>query len=240
MARTTWSTPWSRGTREGLRALIVARDGAKTVRTAAINALKTLVLTAPVDLRDQLRALTLTALVRRCAAQRPETTADPELAATKLPLRSTANRVLQLTAETRMLQAAMRPLVAELAPRLLDEPGIGTLLAAQIMVSWSHPGRCRSEAAFARLAGVAPLEANSGQTRTRHRLSRGGDRQLSRAIHQAVVIRAEVHPKHRPISHAESQKERPNARPCATSPDASCASSKPHRSPLDTDRSICR
>ena len=85
------------------------------------------------------------------------------------------------------------PLVTDMAPRLLDEPGIGTLLAAQIIVSWSHPGRCRSEAAFARLAGVAPLEATSGQTQTRHRLSRGGDRQLNRALHQAVLTRAKVH-----------------------------------------------
>lgn len=197
LGRTSWSTPRSRGAREGLRALIVARDGARTARTAAINALKALVLTAPVDLREELRTLTLTALLRRCMRMRPDTTNDAELAATKLALRSTATRVVQLGDEADALEAAMRPLVLDLAPRLLDEPGIGTLLAAQIIVSWSHPGRCRSEAAFARLAGVAPLEATSGQTQTRHRLSRGGDRQLNRALHQAVVIRAKIHPETR-------------------------------------------
>lgn len=68
------------------------------------------------------------------------------------------------------------------------------LLAAQILISWSHPGRCRSEAAFARLGGAAPLEATSGQTQTRHRLSRGGDRQLNRALHTVVLARAKNHP----------------------------------------------
>jgi transposase len=56
------------------------------------------------------------------------------------------------------------------------------------MVSWSHPGRVRSEAAFAKLAGVAPIEASSG-TVVRHRLNRFGDRQLNRALHTIVMVR---------------------------------------------------
>jgi transposase len=75
-----------------------------------------------------------------------------------------------------------------LAPRLLDEPGIGPIVAADVIVAWSYPGRVRSEAAFARLAGVAPVPASSGQT-VRHRLSRGGDRQLNRAVHTIVLHR---------------------------------------------------
>jgi transposase len=75
------------------------------------------------------------------------------------------------------LPAAAPPTSA--APPLLDEPGIGPIVAAQLIIAWSHPGRVRSEAVFARLAGVAPIPASSGQT-TRHRLSRGGDRQLNR------------------------------------------------------------
>jgi len=69
------------------------------------------------------------------------------------------------------------------------------ILASQIIDSWSHPGRCRSEAAFAKLAGVAPIPATSGQTQDRHRLNRGGDRQLNRALHQAVGIRAQRDPR---------------------------------------------
>ena len=75
-----------------------------------------------------------------------------------------------------------------LAPALLDQPGIGSIVAAQLLVAWSHHGRVRSEAAFARLAGVAPLPASSGQT-VRYRLSRSGDRQLNRALHTIVLHR---------------------------------------------------
>jgi transposase len=63
------------------------------------------------------------------------------------------------------------------------------------VLSWSHSGRLISEAAFARLAGAAPIPASSGQT-IRYRLDRGGDRQLNRALHQIVLTRRRVH---RPI-----------------------------------------
>ena len=133
LGRTTWATPRSRGVREGLRTLITARDSAKLARVAAINVLKALVVTAPVDLREELRGRPLMDLVRRCQRLRPDTATDPEYAATKLSLRSTANRVRQLTDECRELQLAMIPLVRSMAPALLDEPGIGVLVAAR---SW--------------------------------------------------------------------------------------------------------
>jgi transposase len=191
LGRTKWSTPRSRGAREGLRALLVARSGAQLSRTAAINELKALVLTAPVALRDQLRGLSLGALVDRCAHFRPDVAGDPEVFGTKCALRVLAKRVSFLTVQAKELEEAMRPLVHVTGPQLLNEVGIGVILAAQVIVSWSHAGRCRNEAAFARLAGVAPVEATSGQNQTRHRLSRGGDRQLNRALHQAITIRSQ-------------------------------------------------
>jgi transposase len=78
-------------------------------------------------------------------------------------------------------------------PELLNEPGVGSIVAAQLIVSRSHRDRVRSEAAFARLAGVAPLPASSGQT-IRHRLSRGGDRQLNRALHTVILHRRQHDP----------------------------------------------
>ena len=66
------------------------------------------------------------------------------------------------------------------------------MTAAQVLISWSHPGRLRSEAAFAMLAGAAPVEASSGQV-VRHRLNRGGDRQLNRALHTIVMSRQRYH-----------------------------------------------
>src|SRR2546430_17533190 len=80
-----------------------------------------------------------------------------------------------------------------LAPQLLDQPGVGPLAAAQLLLSWSHKGRIRSEAAFARLAGVAPIPASSGQT-VRYRLDRSGDRKLNRALHMILVTRKRSHP----------------------------------------------
>jgi transposase len=65
---------------------------------------------------------------------------------------------------------------------------VGPISAAQVLVSWSHAGRLRSEAAFAALAGANPIPASSGQV-TWHRLNRSGDRQLNRSLHTVVVAR---------------------------------------------------
>ena len=62
-------------------------------------------------------------------------------------------------------------------------------MAATVLCAWSHAGRIHSEAAFAMLAGVAPIPANSGQITTRYRLNRYGDRQLNRALHTIVLSR---------------------------------------------------
>jgi transposase len=74
----------------------------------------------------------------------------------------------------------------------LDKPGVGVITAAQFLVSWSHSKRIRNEAAFAALAGVAPIPASSGMT-TRHRLNRSGDRQLNRALHTVALSRLQHH-----------------------------------------------
>ncbi len=70
--------------------------------------------------------------------------------------------------------------------------GVGPLAAAQVLISWSHRGRITSEAAFARLAGCAPIPASSGQT-VRYRLDRGGDCRLNRALHMILVTRRRAH-----------------------------------------------
>lgn len=93
LGRKTWATPRARGAREGLRTLITARDSAKVARVAAINVLKALIVTAPIEIREDLRGLSLMQLVRRCQRLRPDTATDAERAATKLSLRSTASRV---------------------------------------------------------------------------------------------------------------------------------------------------
>ena len=69
-----------------------------------------------------------------------------------------------------------------MAAGLMDLPGLGPMTAAQVIVSYSRPGRIRSESAFDALAGVNPIPASSGNN-VRHRLNRHGDRQLNRALH---------------------------------------------------------
>jgi transposase len=111
-----------------------------------------------------------------------------EESATVLALRSTARRALACEQEAAELEAQLDRLIRRLAPALLDQLGIGPVVAGQVITSWSHHGRIRSEAAFAKLGGVAPIEASSG-TVTRHRLNRSGDRQLNRALHTIVLVR---------------------------------------------------
>ena len=184
--------PRTGGEREALRALMAAREGAVNARRAGLCQLQGLLVTTPEPLRGELRPLPRARLLRRLAAIRPERRRDPELRGTLLAMRAVARRVQQLTAEERELHREIESLTRTLAPQLLDQPGIGPLAAAQILLSWSHRGRFSSEAAFARLAGVAPIPASSGQT-ARYRLDRSGDRRLNRALHMILVTRRRAH-----------------------------------------------
>ena len=172
---------------------MAAREGAVNAKCAGLGQLRDLLITTPEPLRGELRPLTQARLLRRLAATRPGTRRDPELRGSMLALRSIARRVLELTAEERALGREIEALTRKLAPQLLEQPGVGPHAAAQLVLSWSHQGRIRSEAAFARLAGVAPLPASSGQT-IRHRLSRSGDRQLNRALHTVILHRRQHDP----------------------------------------------
>ena len=176
------------GAREALRVLALTRRGAQKARTTAIRQLKALVVTAPDELRERLRDLSLQALLRQCERLRPRAYKDPVLEATAGVLRALARRAQLAAAEIAEHERAMLAHVRALSPELLDEPGVGTVTGAQLLVSFSHPGRIHGEAAFGRLAGVAPLEASSGKTE-RHRLDRGGDRQLNHALHTVVLTR---------------------------------------------------
>jgi len=184
--------PRRRGDREAIRVLLRTRQGAVNAYRRALIHLKSLVVTAPEQLRHQLRHLTNDALLNRCARLRTTPAQTQEHRATIVALRSTARRALQLEAEANDLESLLQPLVRNRAPQLLAEPGIGVLTAAEILGAWSHAGRLRSEAAFAAMAGVAPIPASSGQV-TRYRLNRCGDRQLNCALHTIVLSRLTHH-----------------------------------------------
>src|SRR5699024_8816903 len=114
---------------------------------------------------------------------------DVETATTARVLRDLARRAKALQAEADEHKKKIRAIVRSWRPDLLTEKGVGPIVAATVLCAWSHPGRVRDEAAFAMLAGVAPLPANSGRTTTRYRLYRYGDRQLNRALHTIVLSR---------------------------------------------------
>jgi len=177
LAGETLALPRSGQRREALRLLLLARRSAVDVRREALGQLRGVIVTAPDQLREELRRLPTGRLLERCRRLRRSSSASADELATRLVLRSLAHRIEAATLEAAELEQEILAHVRALTPQLLDEPGVGPIVAAQLIVAWSHRGRVRSEAAFARLAGVAPVPASSGQTQ-RHRLSRGGDRQL--------------------------------------------------------------
>jgi len=192
LAAETLAQPRAGERREALRLLLIARRSAVDVRREALTQLRAVIVTAPERLRQELRGLPTGNLLDRCSRlRRTDSTADE--VATRL-VRSLARRVQAATLEADELERELLTHVRALEPALLDEPGGGPIVAAQLIVAWSHRGRLRSEACFARLAGVAPIPASSGQTQ-RHRLSRGGDRQLNRALHTIALHRRQHDPR---------------------------------------------
>lgn len=188
LSRELQATPRVGGGREALRVLVATRRAAVDSRRVALQQLRAFLVTAPDPLRRELGQLSEARLLARCARLRLHAQQDRAGRALTIALRTCAQRALQARDESDMLDKEITSLVDELAPGLRDEPGVGPISAAQILIAWSHPGRIHSEAAFARIAGAAPIPASTGQT-IRHRLDRGGDRQLNRALHTIVLSR---------------------------------------------------
>jgi transposase len=182
--------PRGGGERESLRALLVERRSARQARTVALNQLHGLIVTAPAPLRERLAGQHGQQLLSACRRlRRPSEPAGQPLVDV---LRRLAGRIEQLEHELRLLATTLEQIVRRLAPELLAEHGVGPFCAAQLLVSAGQPQRLKSDASFARLAGVSPLPASSGKT-IRHRLNRGGDRQLNYALHVIALHRLRHH-----------------------------------------------
>jgi transposase len=180
---------------EAIRMLRVARSGAVKAKTAAINTLRAMLVTAPDALRSALQGLPPAQLVAACAKLRPDVTnlADPVQAAKAAP-RSIATRAHQLDLETRSLRKQLDELTQTSAPTTSAVFGLGPDTVSALLVTiGDNPDRLRSEAAFAHLCGVAPIPASSGKT-NRHRLHRGGDRTANSALHIATIVRLRYDP----------------------------------------------
>jgi transposase len=148
--------------------------------------------TSPAVLRERLVGTT-DRQVRMCARLQLRAHLNAEHRGAVLALRAIAKRVLFLETEAAEHEREISTLVQAMCPSLTDLTGVGTLTAAQLLISWSHSGRFRSEAAFASFAGASPIPASSGQTQ-RHRLNRYGDRQLNRALYIIALTRLRAHP----------------------------------------------
>lgn len=174
---------------EALRLLKIVQRSANKARTQAINQLRNIVATAPDELRCRLRGLKTPELIDTCAAFRVRVDDDALPAVTRLALRELAQRIRHLDEQLARTTVRQRRITSAVAPELVATKGVGPDVASTILVSaGDNPHRLRNERSFAALAGSHPIPACSGKT-NRHRLNRGGDRQLNAALWRIAIVR---------------------------------------------------
>jgi transposase len=178
------------GNVEAIRALLIAQRSGRQARARCLNQIRHLGFTSPDVLREQFRDVPRAQLAEQAAGLRPRADGDPVLHATKLAMRTLGRRALAITDDMHDLDQVLAKLVAATAPELLGCQGVGVDTAAILLVgAGDNPERIRNEAAWAHMCGVAPLEANTGKQRRRHRLSRAGNRQANHALWRIVFTR---------------------------------------------------
>ena len=186
------STPRGSGKRLALQMLLAAHRSVVGERSRLYNQLQALLIGAPAALRERVGPTRNGAtLAERLSGMRTRPTASMQENTTLQVLRDIANRTRALDQQAKSYTSQIQTLADELAPGLLDEPGIGPICAGKLIAF--NPTRFKSEAAFARANGTAPQPASSGKT-IRHRLSRSGDRQINAAIYTIALSRSIHHP----------------------------------------------
>jgi transposase len=177
----------------GLRALHIARRSAIKHRTAAINQIKAMLVSAPDAVREKYRESTTLRLIEAIARCRPDAQSDPWAQSVLTAAKMLAQRVQFLEAQAEALEAQIDVLVRAANPGLRAAYGVGSDTAAQLLITaGANPHRLHSEAAFAALCGAAPVPASSGKT-NRHRLCRGGDRAANNALFRIALVRMSHH-----------------------------------------------
>mgnify|MGYP002651894359 CR=1 FL=1 len=178
------------GAVEAMRILIAERRSAAKTKTQTLNQIHALLITAPETVRNAYRSLAGAKLLAALVHSRPGAaeSADPAQVA-RQTLKRLASRHAMLNDEVTIIDEQLERLVRTLNPALLALSGVGPLTAATLLVAaGDNPERLATKASFAALAGAAPIPASSGQ-RTRHRLSRGGNRHANAALHRIVLLR---------------------------------------------------
>jgi transposase len=188
------STPRGSGERKILQMLLVVYGSCVGERTRLYNQLQALNVTAPAALRERVGPGKGAKIARRLTRMRSRIDASAQETMMLQVLRDLARRAHTVDERAEDYGRQIAALVRSMNPKLLDEPGVGPITAAKLLAC--NPGRFKNEAAFARCNGTAPQPASSGKT-IRHRLSRGGDRQLNNAIYTIALSRSIHHPETR-------------------------------------------
>jgi transposase len=180
------------GTVEMIRQVKIAKDTAVKARSQAIITLKTIIVTAPPELRERLQPLHDRELVEECRGLCYESMTGPVDAAC-YALQALADRYHTLDREASLHDRVLATLTERAAPALTSLFGIAADSASELLlVVGDNPERIRGEAALAKLCGACPIPASSGKT-SRHRLNRGGHRQANAALHRILVVRMRFH-----------------------------------------------
>ncbi len=188
--------PRADGDREALRILLVARQEITEACTAQSGRLRALLLVGDDTGRRAARTTLSGSALATLASRELPAHASREQAVRQAGISRLASALSQARQQLKDNRARLLAIVDDVAPGLTSRFGVGPVSAAQAIVSFSRPGRCRSEAAFAALGGTSPIPASSGKT-VRHRLNRGGDRALNRAVHAIALVRMRSCPRTR-------------------------------------------
>lgn len=181
------------GAVEMIRQLKVVHDSAVVNRSSTMIMMKAMIVHGSDEMRRETNKMSRPKLARHLAGTRPRNLDSPD-DALRHSVRTLARRWLTLDTEAKELESLLEALVRRTAPQLLEQFGIGVDTAAEILiVVGDNPERIRSEAAFAKLAGIAPVPTGSGMTSGKHRINHGGHRQLNAAIYRTVIVRMRFH-----------------------------------------------
>jgi transposase len=182
-------TPRADGDREALRILLTGYQDIIDAATARLNALRALLRTGDDTDRDLAEATDTIGWLTQIASRRGRTAETREQAIRRAEARRLALCCREAHRDRQHYRRQIADLVQSMAPGITAQHGVGPISAAQLILAFSHPGRCRNDAAFAALTGACPIPASSGKTSGQNRLNRGGDRQANRALHTIALTR---------------------------------------------------
>ena len=176
-----------------MRFLLIARRSAVKARTQAINQLRTMLVTAPDDIRLKYLKSSQADCIEGCINM-VILEDSVLLKMLSISLKLLAQRWLNLTKELKNIDKNIKQLTHTTASNLVSQYGVGPYVGATLLVTaGDNPERLKKESSFAALCGVSPIEASSGKT-VRHRLNRGGSRIANNAIWTIVLIRMRSDP----------------------------------------------